>query len=596
MVQIQQPTVQLNSTLLLKSVKEASKLTNVLQTTIEVFQEIFGINQGLLLLFDSRTDVKVCHACQNGETFNSLLNLCCQLIEKNQSFLLQRQIISWSREQVLNPSQSEQDCPFSLKTLAQQTQVHSLLIIPLFYEQFYLGELCLLYEQYEYQWTEKEFTLVRHLANQCALNVYHIQQLHHQFCQKQLLKQINQKLNSSQNPEIVLEELFRLVGQSFRVEQVLLLSFERDQFKVEQEWIKGQNFSRQEQKIALDEWIALLDTPSCQSNSLGSTSSNWQHSPIVQSKFLNLETRLIQSGVLVSVPIHIRDKFFGVLLLQTTQLAFFLTPEDLETLGEIAQKTAIAIHHLQHQDQWVTQQIEKVSAQKQDLEIAKKKTSEFLDHTIHELRSPLTGILSFSQILQEQIYGPLNPKQSQYVDVIVASGQHMLCLVNDFLDISKISAHREEILLEAMAVEDVCLASLAMVQARAQEAQLTLTLDIAPDVDFCKADQRRIKQILVNLLSNAIKFTEVGSVTLKVQRKQDFLEFSVIDTGIGIKAEDQTKLFQPFQQIKNHLTRKHKGTGLGLALSRQLAQLHGGDITLISEERRGSCFTLHLPI
>jgi signal transduction histidine kinase len=134
------------------------------------------------------------------------------------------------------------------------------------------------------------------------------------------------------------------------------------------------------------------------------------------------------------------------------------------------------------------------------------------------------------------------------------------------------------------------------VQSKAREQGIDLNLEIAQDVDVCMTDQKRLKQILLNLLSNAIKFTERGSVTLKVERYSNKLTFSVIDTGIGIKPEDQLLLFQPFKQIYNSLSRKQKGTGLGLAVSKKLAQLHGGDITLVSEEGKGSCFILHLPI
>ena len=225
-----------------------------------------------------------------------------------------------------------------------------------------------------------------------------------------------------------------------------------------------------------------------------------------------------------------------------------------------------------------------------------KQTGEFLSHMTHELRTPLTGILGFARMLRDEIYGKLNPKQKQYVGGIVTSGEHLLELVNDFLDLSKIDAQREELFLEKIPVEDLCLASFSIVQAKAEETGLELRLEIAPQVDFCRVDQRRIKQILVNLLSNAIKFTEVGSIVLKVKREGNQLAFSVIDTGIGIKAADLDQLFQPFGQLNNRLNRKHKGTGLGLVLSRQLARLHGGDLTVTSQEGQGSCFTLWLPV
>ena len=135
-----------------------------------------------------------------------------------------------------------------------------------------------------------------------------------------------------------------------------------------------------------------------------------------------------------------------------------------------------------------------------------------------------------------------------------------------------------------------------MIEAQVREIGLDLSVDIASDVGICLMDQRRIKQILLNLLSNAIKFTETGTIILKVRLKTNILFFSVIDTGIGINKSDLPKLFKPFQQIDTPLNRKRKGTGLGLTLSRKLAQLHGGDLEVVSEENQGSCFTLHIPV
>ena len=146
-----------------------------------------------------------------------------------------------------------------------------------------------------------------------------------------------------------------------------------------------------------------------------------------------------------------------------------------------------------------------------------------------------------------------------------------------------------------MLLHEVCQACLSLFREQAKQRGLQLSVAIAPNVTTCIADQRRLKQILVNLLSNAVKFTDSGSVTLKVEQTEGMFAFSVIDTGIGIAQEDQPLLFQPFQQLDSSLNRKYEGTGLGLALSRKLARLHGGEITLHSELGRGSCFTLYLP-
>jgi signal transduction histidine kinase len=220
---------------------------------------------------------------------------------------------------------------------------------------------------------------------------------------------------------------------------------------------------------------------------------------------------------------------------------------------------------------------------------------EFLSDLTHELRTPLTSILGFSRNLIDEIFGQLNAKQMQYVSAIYTSGQHLLDLVNDFLDLSKIDANREELYLETVAVQDLCRASLSMVEICARQEDLDLNLEIEAGVNICVCDQRRVKQILINLLSNAIKFTEVGSVTLKVEQRNNQITFAVIDTGMGISLEDQQKLFQPFVQIQNRRRSKYRGTGLGSALSRRLAQLHSGDITVKSTPGQGSCFTLLIP-
>lgn len=265
----------------------------------------------------------------------------------------------------------------------------------------------------------------------------------------------------------------------------------------------------------------------------------------------------------------------------------------------IADQYAFQVYHWQRMIQsqeHLTEKLQSLTLKLEEMMKLEQEKNETFSHIHHELRTPLTGILGFSRMLKDELYGPLNDKQKQYIQGIYNSGEHLLSLVNDFLDMAKLDACREELFLEMVAVEDICLASFSMVQSRAKEQGLALTLELGEGVGICMADQKRLKQILINLLSNAIKFTEVGSVTLRVEGDRQELRFAVIDTGIGISPHHQTQLFQPFSQIPNPLSRKHKGTGLGLALSKKLAQLHGGDITLQSEVGKGSCFTLHLPL
>lgn len=228
-------------------------------------------------------------------------------------------------------------------------------------------------------------------------------------------------------------------------------------------------------------------------------------------------------------------------------------------------------------------------------EAANRAKTEFLSTMSHELRTPLTSILGFSNLLQQQIFGSLNQKQQQYVTLIYSSGEHLLQLINDLLDLSKVEAGKEELHLETIQVEEICQICINMIQERATKKGLELKLEISPDLTTCIADLRRLKQILFNLLSNAVKFTDTGSITLKVSQAKNGINFSVIDTGIGISEMEQAILFQPFQQLNNGLNRNYQGSGLGLVLSKKLAQLHGGDIILESKVGQGSCFTLYLP-
>ncbi len=299
----------------------------------------------------------------------------------------------------------------------------------------------------------------------------------------------------------------------------------------------------------------------------------------------------IHAFSIVSLPLYINQQFFGYLILRNNESERIFNEEEIESLEIITHQIAIVLQQIQ----WI-ERFKKLKLENQKLQCSSHSRSDYLSHVSHELRTPLAGILGFSKMLREEIYGSLNEKQKQYVNGIRVSGEHLLALVNDFLDLSKIEANKEELFLETVAVEDICLAAISIVQPKASEQNIDLILKVSDNISFCTVDQRKIKQILINLLSNAIKFTEKGSVTLRVDKLERVLTFCVIDTGIGIKKEDQKKLFQPFQQIHSPLSRKHKGTGLGLALSRKLAQLHQGNLTLTSEYGKGSCFTLELPI
>ena len=231
----------------------------------------------------------------------------------------------------------------------------------------------------------------------------------------------------------------------------------------------------------------------------------------------------------------------------------------------------------------------------QEVETASRHKSEFLANMSHELRTPLNAIIGFSQVLREQMFGQLNEKQIEYLDDILSSGQHLLNLINDILDLSKVEAGRMELQPNSFALADTLAASMVMVRERATRQGVALVTEIDPAVGLIEGDERKIKQVLFNLLSNAVKFTpQGGRITLSARATGEAVEIAVSDTGVGISAEDQGRIFDEFYQVGPAKTQE--GTGLGLALTKRLVELHHGELRVESAPGAGSTFTVVLPL
>ncbi len=233
---------------------------------------------------------------------------------------------------------------------------------------------------------------------------------------------------------------------------------------------------------------------------------------------------------------------------------------------------------------------------------------EFLANMSHELRTPLNAILGMSEALQEQVLGSLNERQNNAIAIVEKSGRHLLELINDILDLSKISSGKVELVLTSVSVQNLCSASLLFVRQQALQKNIRLISDIATNLSPIMVDERRLRQLLINLLNNAVKFTpEGGLISLKVTKDDCFqaedrrlepsprILFQVTDNGLGIAPKDLSQLFQPFVQIDNNLNRQQSGTGLGLAMVKQITELHGGRVAVESCPGKGSCFTVNLP-
>jgi len=230
-----------------------------------------------------------------------------------------------------------------------------------------------------------------------------------------------------------------------------------------------------------------------------------------------------------------------------------------------------------------------------ELARASQAKSEFLANMSHELRTPLNAIIGFSEVLGERMFGELNPKQDEYVKDIHTSGRHLLSLINDILDLSKIEAGRMELELSDFDLPAAVDSAVTLVRERAARRGVALRSTVEDGVAAVRADERKVRQVVLNLLSNAIKFTpEGGRVDVRTAPVDGEVEVSVSDTGVGIAPEHQAAVFEEFRQVGESAAR-HEGTGLGLALSRKFVELHGGKIWVESQVGKGSTFTFRIP-
>jgi len=240
--------------------------------------------------------------------------------------------------------------------------------------------------------------------------------------------------------------------------------------------------------------------------------------------------------------------------------------------------------------------IAELAEAKNQAESADRIKSAFLATMSHELRTPLNSVIGFTGIILQGLAGPINEEQRKQLGIVQTSARHLLSLINDVLDISKIEAGQLEVHKEQFDLKSSIEKVAGIVKPLADKKRLSLNVEIAHNVGMLTSDPRRIEQIMLNLLNNAIKFTDSGSVTLTAEMLPGTLWISVADTGIGIKSEDVEKLFKPFQQIDSGLTRQHEGTGLGLVICRRLSELLGGEIRVYSDWGKGSVFKFILPV
>jgi signal transduction histidine kinase len=290
---------------------------------------------------------------------------------------------------------------------------------------------------------------------------------------------------------------------------------------------------------------------------------------------------------LLAVPLVREDRLVGGLsVVRKTPGAFAV--ETVNLLRTFATQSALAIQN--------ARLFREIADKSRQLELASQHKSEFLANMSHELRTPLNAIIGFSEVLSDRMFGELNEKQEEYLKDIHASGQHLLSLINDILDLSKIEAGRMELELTDFDLPTAIENALMLVRERAGRRGIAVHLSVDERLGQMRADERKVRQVVLNLLSNAIKFTpEGGRIEVRAASVDGAVEVSVTDTGVGIAPEDQEAVFEEFRQVGT-AEKKVEGTGLGLTLCRKFVELHGGKIWIKSELGAGSTFTFTIPV
>jgi signal transduction histidine kinase len=319
-----------------------------------------------------------------------------------------------------------------------------------------------------------------------------------------------------------------------------------------------------------------------------------QHVPIAVSDITELPNWPLRDAAVAAgirsvliVPLVRAERVFGTLVLMRREQAEF-PKRTVDLMQTFANQSVLAIQNAR-----LFREIEDKSRQ---LEIASQHKSQFLANMSHELRTPLNAVLGYTEMLLDGVYGDVTGEAHEILEYIQTNGQHLLALINDVLDLSKIEAGQLKLALDDYAVQSVVEAVVSAAQPLARAKSLELQVSVAEDLPLGRGDERRLTQALLNLVGNAIKFTDAGSVAITAMAVGDLLELSVTDTGPGIAPADQERIFDAFQQVDNSSTREKGGTGLGLAISKRIVQMHGGTISVESAPGQGSTFRIRIPL
>jgi GAF domain-containing protein len=485
----------------------------------------------------------------------------------------------------------------SFQVLARQTGVRTLLAVPLLREGTGIGTITI-WRDFVEPFTERQIELVKTFADQAVIAIENVRlfqalqertrDLARSVDELKALGEVGQAVSSTLDLQTVLSTIVRHAVQLSGTDCGIIYEYDeptqefhlRASYQMEEELVKayqatplrlGQGATGRAAETRLPYQIADLR----QEHELATRGMR----PIL--------SRLGYQSLL-AVPLLFDQEIVGALTIYRRQTGSFM-PEIVNLLQTFATQSVLAIQNAR-----LFREIEDKGRQ---LEAANRHKSEFLANVSHELRTPLNAIIGFSEVLGERMFGDLNEKQAEYTEDILSSGRHLLSLINDILDLSKIEAGRMELEVTIFDLPIAIENALLLIRDRASRHAIKLARVIDDRLGDFTGDERKMKQILVNLLSNAVKFTpEGGQIKVEATLSDSVVIISVTDTGIGIAPEDHEAIFEEFRQVGTNYAQKREGTGLGLSLTRKFVEMHGGKIWVESELGKGSAFTFKLPI
>jgi signal transduction histidine kinase len=483
------------------------------------------------------------------------------------------------------------------QALAQQTGVRTLLITPLLREGTAIG-LINVWRDYVQPFTDRQIELVKTFADQAVIAIENVRlfqelekrtrELAQSVEELKALGEVGQAVSSTLDLETVLTRIASHAVQLSGADGGTIYEFDENSQRFE---LRGSH------QIEYDLIEALRANPiEMGGGTVGRAAESRApvEVPDLQNEMEYSGTRLRpllrQLGYrsLLAVPLLREDKIMGGLsIFRRTPGSF--APEVVSVLQTFATQSVLAIQNAR-----LFREIEEKGKQ---LEAANRHKSEFLANMSHELRTPLNAIIGFSEVLGERLFGELNEKQAEYTEDILSSGRHLLSLINDILDLSKVEAGRMELEIASFHLPSAVENALILIRERAARHGIRLHHRIDERLGEVIGDERKIKQILLNLLSNAVKFTpEGGRIDVDAAVLDGAIEISVTDTGVGIAPEDQELIFEEFRQVGSNYAQKREGTGLGLTLTKKFVEMHGGKIWVDSQPGKGSTFTFTLPV